>query len=193
MNHITSIENATRYEIRAGQQNFQPKESIWPQFSVDGFQLAVRFPAESWVGLGEWEDDGDWYDWNKLKGVTDYFSPNNRNSALIAWRWGVAPNTFQLTAYTNQKDGSWTITGKPVTIYAGEVAYCQAITNRKNVYYEIEYFGNTTEYNHKWKRPWLWVAREVGTWIGGENNSPGPYGGEAAKDMSIDIDFQLFK
>mgnify|MGYP000913140173 CR=1 FL=1 len=81
-----SIDGAITYKIEAGKQNFSPKEPVCPQFGVDGFEIAVRFPASAWVGLEEWKGDKDWYDWNKLKGETGYFSPNNKSSVMIAWR-----------------------------------------------------------------------------------------------------------
>lgn len=180
------------YTIHPGSKNFAPKESFWP-FRASGFRLACRLEPSCWWSAEDWEGDRDRADWNKLKGITWAFSANNKCSAMTAWRPGKLENVFEITAYTNDRRGGWTITGDPVEVYAGEVFYCDVTIFDDAVRYEVSYFGNVTEYVHPWHRPWLPYYRETGTWIGGEDNSPGPYGGKATQYMEMEIDFEVKK
>ena len=190
---MVRIKDATTYKIKAGQSNFNPIENPLPRFGVDGFEMAIRFDRSAWWSPEDWQGDKDRNDWNKGKGVTWYLSWNDCSSAMIAWRPSGEKYVFDLMPYTNPGCGKWITTRNPVQVYAGEVAYARAITNRREVYYEIDYFGNITEYKHEWRRPWPWIAREVGTSVGGANNSPGPYGGKASQDMKIEAAFRLYR
>ena len=182
----------TKYTIYPGNKNFDPSEPIWP-FRASGFSIACRLTESCWWSPEDWEGDRDRADWNKLKGITYAFSANNKCSAMIAWRPGKLENVFEITAYTNDRHGGWTVTGTPVEVYAGEVFYCSARVYDDAVRYEISYYGNINEYTHPFRRPWLKLYRETGTWIGGENNEPGPYGGRATQNMVMWIDFQRRK
>ena len=110
---------------------------------------------------------------------------------MIAWHPGKLENTCEVTAYTNDKKGRWRVSGDPVTVYAGEVFYCNGTLYDDAVLYEIEYFGNIREYTHAWKKPWLRLYREVGTSIGGANNSPGRFGGKASQRMKMEVAFEV--
>ena len=184
------IENATTYTISPGQSNFRPLENPLPRFQR-GFEIAVRFDESCWWSAEDWEGDQDRQDWNKLKGLAYYFGLNNHRSAMIAWRPSERENTFEVTAYTNNKRGGWKTTGNPVEVVAGEVFYASGNITGRLVEYSITSYGRTSLYTHPWDKVWLNVYREVGTSIGGANNSPGPYGGEATQDMKMEIDFCL--
>lgn len=172
------ITRTVEYTVQPGKQNFRPGESIFPRFAPKGFQVAVVFDSSAWYGPDEWEGDQDWSDWNKLYGLTNYLTPNNRQTAMLAWRPDERSYVIQVTAYTNDKAGGWK-TGPvelvPVgKLFIGDVTWLSEIAN-----YE---YGETAV-DHKLPRPR--VARETGTWIGGANNAPGPYGGRAHKEMKI--------
>ena len=183
----------TEYTIAPGQSNFRPLENPAPRWNVSGFRVAFRFDASCWWSVEDWEGDKDRDDWNKLKGLTYFFSSNNRCSALIAWRPGKRENVFEVTAYTNDKRGGFTVTGQPVEVYAGELVYADCYISPNRVHYTISYFGVETKYEHDFSRPWLKVFREVGTSIGGANNSPGKYGGYATQDMKLWADFEVVR
>lgn len=175
------IEDATTYTIAPGQNNFRPLESPLPR-CASGFELAARFtPSCWWPETPENREDRE--DWNKLKGLTYFFGPNNRRSAMIAWRPGKVENVFELTAYTNDKRGGWKTSGNPALVHAGEVFYASCWIGKRDVSYAVTTFGNTSPYIHPWDAPWLKVYREVGTWIGGS--------GVAPQEMELDIDFVL--
>lgn len=177
----------TTYTIKPGQWNFRPLEPIRPRFVTKGFFGWAVFDESAWF---DWGDDRDILDWNKLKGLTSYFSPNNRHSAMIAWRPSPEMNLFEITGYTNYPGKKAQHSGlKSLKAFAGEEIFFTCTINAFSVYYRIECGERQVEIEHKfWKR---WIYREVGTSIGGANNSPGPYGGKATQNMKIDIDFNL--
>ena len=109
---------------------------------------------------------------------------------MIAWRPADLKNVFDVTAYTNDQRGGFVVTGEPVHVHAGEVCYASGSILKRYVDYTITYFGNTTPYRHDFRRPWFRVWREVGTSIGGADNSPGPYGGEATQHMEMEVAFK---
>lgn len=178
------IENATRYTIAPGQNNFRPLENPLPRLA-SGFELAARFAPSCWWPETP-ENRKDREDWNKLKGVTYFFGPNDRRSAMIAWRPGKLQGVIEVTAYTNDKRGGWLTTGKPVLVHVGEVFLASCYLNGREAHYAISSFGRTTTYPpHPWDAPWLKVFREVGTWIGGS--------GAAVQEMELEIDFKIIK
>ena len=176
-----------RYEIKKGQQNFSPKESWNPIYRPKGFRLTAVLDESCYYSNEDWtlNFDRDWNDWNKLKGVTNYFTLNNHTSALIAWRPDEKKNHFQFVAYTNFPKTNW-IVGEPVIVEAGQEFSAEGILSRRRVNYTIQ--GQKTE--HPFARR-LWFGRETGTWIGGANNSEGPFGGEASQDMKMWINFEI--
>ena len=176
-----------QYDIKEGQQNFSPKESFWPIYRPKGFRLTAILDESCWYSKEDWtlDYDKDWHDYNKLKGVTNYFTLNNHTSALIAWRPNKEPYHFDIAAYTNFPKTNWII-GEPVIVEAGQEFSAEGLLSRRKVSYTIQ--GEKTEHSFA-KR--LWFGRETGTWIGGANNSEGPFGGEASQDMKMWIQFNM--
>lgn len=178
------------YTIQPGQSNFRPVENPMPRWA-NGFKIEARLDESCWWSEEDWQYDKDRQDWNKLKGLTWYFSSNKRCSAMIVWRPGKLENVFEITAYTNDKRGNFTVTGNPVEVYAGENFQASAEFGRRAIQYNISSFGRTSIYTHAWRRPWLRIYREVGTYVGGANNSPGQYGGQATQPMKMWAKFSL--
>lgn len=171
------------YTIRPGQWNFNPLESWFPR-RARGFMGSVIFDSSAWWSIDDWQGDRDIFDANKLKGLTCYFSANNYNSAMIAWRPGSKDNVFEVFAYTNYPGSEWK-TGPIVKVEAGQKLHFQARIDRKQVAYNIE----EKKITHPFRRCWFY--REVGTSIGGADNSPGPYGGKATQEMKIYVNFKI--
>lgn len=180
---MAEIEDATLYTIAPGQNNFRPLENPLPRFA-SGFELVARFDPSCW-----WPETPDnrksREDWNKLKGLTYFFGPNNRRSAMIAWRPGKLEGVIEVTAYTNDKRGGWKTTGHPVEVYVDQVFTASCNLKAREAWYYISSYGRTTLYTHLWDAPRLKVFREVGTWIGGN--------GAAPKAMRLEIDFNILK
>lgn len=175
------IDGATRYTIAPGQNNFRPLENPLPRLA-SGFELAARFAPSCWWPETP-QNRKDREDWNKLKGITYFFGPNDRRSAMIAWRPGKLEGVMDVTAYTNDKRGGWKTSGLPAKVYAGQVFTASCNMQGREVHYAIGSFGSTLLYTHPWDAPWLNVYREVGTWIGGS--------GAAPQEMSLEVDFKI--
>lgn len=172
----------TQYNILPGQNNFRPLENPKPRFGPKGFELEARFSESCWWPETPENREGR-QDWNKLKGLTCFFGPNNRRSVLIAWRPGKLKNVMEVTAYTNDRKGGWKTSGNPVEVYAGQVFSASCSMDGKIAHYAISSFGRTALYTHAWDAPFLKVFREVGTWIGGS--------GVAPQQMSLKVDFNI--
>lgn len=183
----------TTYTVQPGQTNFKPAEPIWPVFGVHGFKLKAKILPGGWCSREEWDGDGDWSDWWKLAGITYWLSRNNKRSAMIALRFGVEPETWDIAAYTNDKQHArgWAASA-PLIINSGELlqAECNLIGNCAQ-YGVIGEQSHSIHVGHGIKG--FSTVRRIGTYAGGNNNSPGPFGGEATKPLSIEIDFQFLK
>jgi hypothetical protein len=90
---------------------------------------------------------------------------------------------FELAAYTNDRKGGWVVSD-PVIVCADERAEFYGKRDGSLMrYLIIGPNGERIEAAHRWKRPW--VSSAINTWFGGANNSEGPFGGEAHRDMSV--------
>lgn len=179
----------TTFTIHPGQRNFQPHEFLRPFWKPSGFELAFRFHLGGWCSLDDWEGDKDWYDWQKLAGLTHFLSANNRRTAMYAFRFGEVPETYEVCPYINDKKGGFEW-GNSIIVEADNPA--QGFCDFKDGYAKFwAYQGQdqVLNYRHGFDRPKL--MRRVGTYAGGANNSPGPHGGRALKTMRIDISFKV--
>lgn len=172
------------YQIKPGQKNFRPFENPLPRFGARGFELNFMIESGAWCSLEDWQGDRDYYDWQKLKGLTSYFSSNNRRTAMFAFRFGVEPETYQLVSYTNYP-GKRRGTGQILTFKADELVFTQAVFAAEEA---IFYYG-PHRMAHDFRAGY--VMREVGTYPGGANNADGPHGGRALKAMTIKAEFTI--
>lgn len=179
------------FSVKQGKHRFTPIRSLCPRGFAYTFSGSVIFDSSAYVFPVEYQRpdhngiDFDYFDWNKLFGITGYLSRPNRNSAMIAWRWDVdSAYCFQLAAYTNDRHGDWRVSD-PVTICAGQEAQFSMFDYKGEALYAI-YGNGVLRTRHPWKRPW--ITSEIDTWMGGENNAPGPFGGVAPRDIEIRID-----
>ena len=175
-----------QYNVKKGNHNFTPNESLWPVYRPKGFKVTAVLDESCYYSKEDWtlDYDRDWHDWNKLKGITNFFTANNHTSALIAWRPDEKENHFQVAAYTNYPKSKW-IVGDPVIVEAGQSFSATVELSRRKVKYTIE--GQVTE--HSFVRR-IWMGRRTGTWMGGANNAEGPFGGVASQDMKMWIKFE---
>ena len=194
-----------QYTIQTGKQNFKPCEPIWPKHYPSGFRFRAVLDASCWWSKEDWKGDKDRNDWNKLCGMTGAFSRNNRRTAYIAWRPADIENTFLVTAYTNDKKGGfmWGWQGEAnrylnaITVKANEEFTGACTMFKKNgqnyLSYELlrpKYPNHPLVIEHPFDPSWHRFYRQVGTWMGGADNSPGPYGGGAHKKMKLWLDFK---
>lgn len=188
------------YTVQKGKANFKPKESIWPKFGVSGFEVTGWFVPGGWASKedysyvnpkGDLVLDNDRQDWQKLKGLTYWLSRNNRRSLMFAFTYGDNPETYTVTAYTNDKKGGWYASGQH-TLKSGEIFTGRCVMKGNYATYQFWVDGElrfTTKHDFKTMKS----VREMGTFAGGANNSPGPFGGVAAKDMEIQLSFSILR
>lgn len=188
------------YSIKRGYTAFRPIACPLPALTCSGFSFTAILDSSCWFSADEVGSDKDRADWLKLTGITAAFSLNNRRSALIAWRPTDVPDTFAITAYTNDSKGSWKIGGpgfKIATVKAGEqfsgrVRFEQYLFTDAVEYY-IDTLSGTFTATHDFDKPWHCLYREIGPWWGGANNEPGDYGGAAPKDATLQLGFRWEK
>ena len=172
------------YQIKPGQKNFRPFENPLPRFGATGFELELIIEPGGWCSLDDWQGDRDYYDWQKVKGLTSYFSPNHCRTAMFAFRFGEQEETYQIAAYTNFPGKTRTV-GPVLEVQAGEKVFAQAVLNRQEAIY---YYGSHRVV-HDFKR--AWIMREVGTYAGGADNATGPFGGRAVKPLTLNLAFSI--
>lgn len=190
------------YTVKAGKTNFRPLENPFPVRNPKGFEISFMFLPGGWCSKEDYtytDENGnevfdkDWNDWQKLKGFTHFFSSNTKRTAILAFRFGEQPETYEVCAYINDKKGRPLYDNdNTLIVEANEQA-----SGTMQVINNVAVFNLATEgggyYEEQHPFDLFKLCREVGTYAGGANNSPGPYGGQAAKDMSIRIDFKITK
>ena len=176
----------TKYTVKPGKTNFRPLEPWTPIHKAKGFEVEFTIRPGGWCSQEEWEGDNDWQDWWKLKGLTRCFSANNKQSALVGFRFGKDPGTYEVCGYLNDKDGGWKAS-PPVKIYAGKSNIITCVFEKGKAWY----IGKGLNWSTPFDTPKLF--RETGTYAGGADNGDGVYGGYATKEMNIDIEFKILK
>lgn len=180
-----------QYTIKKGQKNFRPYELPYPYWKPSGFEVQFKFHPGGWCSLADWDFDRDWYDWQKLAGLTRFFSANNKQSAMYAFRFGEEEETYELAAYLNDSAGQ-RIVSNPIVIRTGVYAqgFCSFENENHVRFWARQEDESYLNFQHGFRRPKL--MRRVGTYPGGRNNSEGPHGGRAVKAMQIELDFKIF-
>lgn len=166
--------NEKQYSVVKNKHDFRPNAFPIPYFGAKEYQFSVRFEPSCWFGIEDQDYQGgnDVKDWNKIGGMTNYLSANNKQSVLFAWRPDTAYMVIQVTAYTNDSKGGF-VAGEPATVKVGD--YVEG---------KIKWFGNTAYYyygdqvvKHKSKK--TFIIREIGPWFGGNQT--------AHKDMYLHL------
>lgn len=188
------------YTVKKGKTAFKPRACLLPALVTGGFSFRAVLDSSCWFSAEDVGGDKDRGDWLKLTGITAAFSPNNRRSALIAFRPTDVPDTFAITVYTNDKKGGWQIGGpgiKIATVKAGE-EFSDSVRFEQYLFTDaVEYYirtkSSTFTATHDFKKPWHSLYREITPWWGGANNSPGDYGGAAPKNAKLKLQFEWIK
>lgn len=193
---------AFRYmAVNEGNQNFKPLDPFIPFGAMlHYFKLDMHlYPSAYWstdewsytdVG-GDMQLDRDYFDWNKGPGITRATNANNKTSVMIGWRpSGVIQDAWEVCVYFNNPDGSFN-QSKPLVLEYPGVAELHLHWEKNKIKYSLVTNSNVlnggrVDGEYEMRRPRLGY-RWVGTWIGGANNSPGPYGGEAHKRMEMAV------
>lgn len=196
------------YEIEKGSPRWHPVGfNIFRNFRTMRWEF---YPTDSMIFNYEYRDpeygvlrtDEDWKDWKKIGGISlanwrnlrNIFQ-KNRDAIMLAWRWNVELEVHECCLYVNEK-------GRNVP-YEG-LNILRMHDNEPPVIFEIDRL-NKREYacwlyrmgqNRKHVNRIIVRARDrfnlyswINPWYGGANNSPGPWGGAAPKDMGMRVDF----
>lgn len=142
--------------------------------------------------------DEDWQDWKKIGGISFVNWKNlrnilskNRDSVMLACRWNPTLLTFEYIIYEN-KNGEKFPRESPT----------QILRSNGSVYLDIIPEGNKFKcYLHEGDMNVNAIIIEprfepillsyINMWYGGSNNSRGPWGGKAPKDMVCNLDFNV--
>lgn len=173
--------NFIEYKIKKGKQNFKPNENFWPIKLPNNVTLSMAFDSSAYWSFNDWEQDKDYFDINKGVGYTHAFSKNNSQSFFIGWRPKKdCDQTFETFIYVNDNKTKWYIS-ESLDVATNEVVVADLTLGTNTLEYCLK--NNITELTGE--LPWepITLAREAGTWIGGANNSEGPYGGKSTQNM----------
>lgn len=184
-----------KYRVKKGKSNFWPLEPWWLIFNPKGFDFAVFFNEEAYQSIEEWTDEGvldkDREDWNKLLGLTQFYTFNNYNAAMIAFKWGNEPNTFKIAGYTNHPSSQFQWS-EDLEFTGDLMAHGSCVFVGNEAHYTLQCQDKVITWNTPFKRSSRWLMRRVGTSMGGANNSPGKYGGKSLKSFYLHLVMRYF-
>lgn len=174
-----------KYTVQKGEHDFKPNDQclITHRNKISGvFSLtsACWFSRED----PDYSGGSDAADWNKIAGVTWFFSGNSNRSAILAWRPNErAKGVFEIAAYVNPDEGRFKAE-KIGNVLAGEEVEFQVIWVADMAIFKMK---QPSAEDWTWKelplkRPTFWgrLYRHLGPWFGG--NQP------AHKEMTIYLD-----
>lgn len=174
-----------QYWVEEGKQDFQPSEipCIIPLRLLKDITWNFSFSANCWYN---WLPDKDHYDWNKLFGVTDFFTANNRSSVMEVFRpFAESEGFMELAMYTNDSRANFKQSNVLLVCPVKEevMSKLTPLSNR-NWKLDIQCKDKKVEQIMSLdKNPFL--LRCIKLWIGGADNSNGIYGGKASQRMDI--------
>lgn len=174
----------------------------WPMF----FKLFLPPTKFSWVftpdstmqfdyKYGDQVDE-DWKDWKKVGGISFVNWKNfrniyrkNRDSVMLAWRWNPNLLIFEYIIYENKNEGKFPREGDLQILRTNGPVYFDIIPGETFQCYlhEGDMDVNPIHIKPRFK-PML--LSYINLWYGGSNNSRGPWGGKAPKDMVCNLDFK---
>lgn len=162
------------YAVKAGKHDFTPNAFPFPYFGVREYEFSIRFDSSAWWSIEDenYHHGTDIFDWNKVGGLTNYLSANNKQSVLIGWRPAPEYMVMEIAAYVNDASGKFKFGP------ARKIAVETSATGTIKQFGDVAYFNyGDTIVSMTAKK--AFVTREVQAWFGG--NRP------AHKDMVIHI------
>lgn len=175
------------YTVQKDNHDFKPNDQ---RFFSWKSKVKVRFSLTQSMWFSREDPDyqggNDVFDWNKIAGVTGFFSSNSTNALMFAWRPAEElEGTFEIAGYVNDKDGAHsgeTILFATVgTEYEGEAVWSgdYAVFKLREVG-EDEFSFVSMPLN---RLPWYKrFYREIGPWFGGNQ--------KAHKEMKLNLEIK---
>lgn len=160
------------YTVEKGRHDFKPNDQDFCTFrsKVEG---AFWMDDSMWFSQSDPDYQGgeDVKDWNKIAGVTWFFTGNTNRSAMLAWRPVESEKgLFEVAAYVNPASGKFqaTVIG---TVKVDELIEFQVIWVADMAVFKIRKPGGE---DWTWaelplrRPPWgLKIYRHLGAWFGG--------------------------
>lgn len=176
------------YKIKAGDKDWCPKEfpKLW--YVRRGGKFVFEFSFDESCAY-DWKGDQDQKDWNKIGGLTRKLLKRHDNSIMAAWRYNQAKDKVEITIYSHV-DGKRKVGDKHgevmLNVDYGEIGRVIFEVTGHVILASVKNENNTItrKVSHRFPRRWRWAWR-LGSWFGGEDNSPGPYGGVPDHDMKM--------
>ena len=184
------------FSIKKGKRDFCPRDSIaiWLTSRLKSIYYEVYFHESCLYDMGK---DKDQLDWNKGGGVSFHMFTNTDDA--IMWVWRSLPKTreIEVTMY-------WHIKNSGKKFHVSKKTFKVKIEKEWSEKIEIELIklsdkdwtllisdSNTTEtIDRVTIRKDFLLARSIGVFFGGENNSEGEFGGVAPQEMKLRINRQ---
>lgn len=159
------------YTVQKGEHDFKPNNQVFFTFKskVSG---SFRMDVSMWFSREDpdYSHGEDVKDWNKLAGVTWFFSGNSNRSAMLAWRPVESEKgLFQLAGYVNPLGGGFKAE-KIMQVRAGELIDFKVIWSAGMAVFKIRRPGEDWIFaqmpldDPPW---WGRIYRQLGPWFGG--------------------------
>lgn len=153
-----------------------------------------------YIEQGERKIDMDWADWKKVGGISFINWKNlinlfvkNRDAVMLARRYNVELELFEYCIYENRK-GINIPYEKPIQLIRTKNGTVSLRIEKEDNTFKCYLFSGDQTYTDVNSinitprfKPVLYSY--INMWYGGADNSPGPYGGKAPKDMKCEMKF----
>lgn len=194
------------YEIKKGQTDWRPRDRLLLLTGFDSLTWTVT-PDKSmefdYIDPITDKIDADWNDWKKIGGISlvNWRNPWNavmkdRDAIMLAWRWNPVYNFHEFAVYTNSRGKKIayerpdqvlrTIAGTRVSM---QITRVTRRNYRVRLYVTSQGPDSVNAFEIKTRQA-FGLYSLIGPWYGGKNNSPGPWGGAAPKDMTMNVELE---
>jgi hypothetical protein len=180
------------YKIKEGRSYWIPRK----------FKILLFFKKITWTTepntsmIFDYQGDKDWMDWKKIGGISLVNFSNlfnifikNRDSIMLAWRYNNEIDLFEYAIYVNNNSKNIAY-DKPDQLLKTKSSNVNLTIEKENGIFKCYLYENGENVNSINIKPRFnpLFFSLINPWYGGANNSEGPYGGKAPKDMECRID-----
>jgi hypothetical protein len=160
-----------RQTVKAGKHDFRPNALPIPYNGDFTRVLKVDFTPSCWYEKYSFDCGKSW---NKAGGFTAYWSRNNVNSLLLAWRPSEGFGHFEVCLYANDAKGGWKATA-PLTMREDETAAAIFTRRGSGLSVRLEIWKGTEKVQEGKSEIVSTIPgslRVVGAWFGGQCPAP---------------------
>lgn len=108
-------EDLVERTVRANKRKYRPGHGLKLRGNQSGYKLVFVIPIQAWYSPRVNTRGDNAEQWNKLGGVSLMnlwpftWGPPNKNAVLVAFRPALESGKFEIAAYINHPDRSWTV------------------------------------------------------------------------------------